>query len=105
MNRAELFHGNIALTKQHLLDVLAHPDRFDWIPDGAYVIGLPQNNRGLFEANMKLAHRLASKNDGRPIILLPEVSKRTATRPARAWARRTRAADSTASIVPTSAKR
>ena len=57
--RAELFHGDLALTKQHLLDVLAHPDRFDWIPDGAHVIGLPQNNRGLFEENMKLAHRIA----------------------------------------------
>jgi hypothetical protein len=91
MNRTELFHGNIALTKQHLLDVLAHPDRFDWIPDGAHVIGLPQNNRALFEANMKLAYRLASKNDGHPIILLPEVARRTVTRPARALARRTRA--------------
>jgi|GEM_PF-2006282 len=81
MNRAELFHGNIALSKQHLLDVLAHPDRFDWIPDGAYVIGLPQKNRALFEANMKLAHRLAAKHDGHPIILLPEVSKEQELKP------------------------
>ena len=100
MTRAELFHENIALTKQHLLDVLTHPDHFDWIPDGAYVIGLPQNNRALLEANMKLAHRLASKNDGHPIILLPEVAKRAATRPARAWARRTRATDNSTAIAP-----
>ena len=80
LTRADLFHGNMALTKQHLLDVLAHPDRFDWIPDGAYVIGLPQNDRELFEANMKLAHRLALKADGQPIILLPEVVKRKGAR-------------------------
>ena len=80
MTRTELFHGNMALTKQHLLDVLAHPDRFDWIPDGAHVIGLPQNNRKLFEANMKLAHRLAQNGDGQPIILLPEVARRKLVR-------------------------
>ena len=80
MNRADSFHNNMALTKQHLLDVLAHPDRFDWIPDGAYVISLPQNNRELFEANMKLAHRLALKGNSQPIILLPEVVKRRVSR-------------------------
>ncbi len=78
--RAELFHGNLALTKQHLLDLLAHPDRFNWIPDGAYVIGLPKNDRSLFEENMKLAHRLALKGDGQPIILLPELAKRRSAR-------------------------
>ena len=80
LTRADLFRGNMALTKQHLLDILANPDRFDWIPDGAYVIGLPQDNRELFEANMKLAHQLALKGDGQPIILLPEIAKRKATR-------------------------
>ena len=105
MTRAELFHGNIALTKQHLLEVLAHPDRFDWIPDGAYVIGLPQNNRALFEANMKLAHRLASKNDRHPIILLPEIAKRIVTRQTRTRARRTRVAKRLTIIAPASAKR
>jgi hypothetical protein len=84
--RADLFHENIGLTKQHLLEVLAHPDRYDWIPDGAYVIGLPKNDRELFEANMKLAHRLALKGEGRPIILLPEVIKRVSVRKARAKA-------------------
>ncbi len=78
--RADLFHGNMALTKQHLLDLLAHPDRFDWIPDGAHVIGLPRNDRTLFEENMKLAHRLARKGDGQPIILLPELTRRRAVR-------------------------
>ena len=77
MTRADLFHANMALTKQHLLDVIAHPSNFDWIPNGAHVIGLPQNNRALFEENMKLAHRLALKKDGQPIILLPEVKRRT----------------------------
>jgi hypothetical protein len=81
MTRAKLFHGNIALTKQHLLEVLAHPDHFDWIPDGAHVIGLPQKNRALFEANMKLAHRLAAKHDGHPIILLPETVKEPELKP------------------------
>lgn len=76
LSRSELFHRNMNLTKQHLLDVLAQPQRFDWIPDGAHVIGLPQNDRELFEANMKLAHRLALKKDGQPIILIPEVVKR-----------------------------
>lgn len=80
LTRAELFHGNMSLTKQHLLDVLTHPDRFDWIPNGAHVIGLPQNDRKLFEANMKLAHRLALKGDGQPIILLPEVIRRRTAR-------------------------
>ena len=87
LTRAELFHGNMALTKQHLLEVLAHPARFDWIPDGAHVIGLPQNDRKLFEANMKLAHRFALKGDGQPIILLPEfVRRKTAKTKARAKA-------------------
>ena len=84
--QADLFHKNISLTKQHLLDVLAHADRYNWIPDGAYVIGLPMNDRELFEANMKLAHRLALKGDGRPIILLPEVAKRASVRKTRAKA-------------------
>ncbi len=83
---AILFHKNIGLTKQHLLDVLAHPDRYDWIPDGAYVIGLPKNDRELFEANMKLAHRLALRGEGCPIILLPEVAKRVPARKERAKA-------------------
>lgn len=86
MTRAELFHGNVALTRQHLLDVLAHPEGCDWIPDGAYVIGLPKNDRELFEANMKLAHRLALKGNGQPIILLPEIVKRVSVRKARAKA-------------------
>ncbi len=85
-DRADLFHKNIGLTKQHLLDVLAHPDRYDWIPNGAYVIGLPKNDRELFEANMKLAHRLALKGEGRPIILLPEATKRVSARKVRAKA-------------------
>jgi len=80
LTRAEMFHGNLALTKQHLLDLLADPTRFDWIPDGAHVIGLPIDNRKLFEANMKLAHRLALKGDGQPIILLTETSKRKVAR-------------------------
>jgi len=84
LTRAELFHGNMTLAKQHFLDVLSHPDRFDWIPDGAYVIGLPQNDRNLFEANMKLAHRMALKGDGQPIILLPQVAKRKSLRRTRA---------------------
>jgi hypothetical protein len=78
--RSELFHRNMDLTKQHLLDILAQPERFEWIPDGAHVIGLPQNDRELFEANMKLAHRLALKNDGQPIIFIPEVAKRKEVR-------------------------
>lgn len=85
-DRADLFHKNIGLTRQHLVDVLAHPDRYDWIPDGAYVIGLPKNDRDLFEANMKLAHRLALKGEGRPIILLPEVAKHMPVRKVRAKA-------------------
>ncbi len=80
LTRAEMFHGNMALTKQHLLDLLAQPERFDWIPDNAYVIGLPLNDRKLFEANMKLAHQLALRGDGQPIILLPEAGKRKAAR-------------------------
>lgn len=80
LTRAEMFRGNLALTKQHLLDVLADPTRFDWIPDGAHVIGLPLDNRKLFEANMKLAHRLALKGDRQPIILLPEPAKRRVAR-------------------------
>ena len=75
LTRNELFHGNMELAKQHLLDVLANPNRFDWIPNGAHVIGLPQNDRKLFEANMKLAHRLALQRDGQPIILLPEIAR------------------------------
>ncbi|MBI5651045.1 MAG: hypothetical protein HZC40_11475 [Chloroflexi bacterium] len=82
--RAEMFHKNLGLTRQHLLDVLAHPERFDWIPDNAYVIGLPKNDRALFEANMKLAHRLALKGDGRPIILIPEMAHRVVARKLRA---------------------
>ncbi len=80
LTRAEMFRGNLALTKQHLLDVLADPTPFEWIPNGAHVIGLPLDNRKLFEANMKLAHRLALKCDDQPIILLPEKTRRKVTR-------------------------
>jgi hypothetical protein len=76
MSREEHFYDNMALTRAHLLDVLANPQQYDWIPDGAYVVGLPQNDRRLFAANLKLANRLALKRDGHPIILLPEVAKR-----------------------------
>lgn len=72
MTRAEMFRENLALTKQHLLQVLLNPAEYDWIPEGAHVIVLPANKPRLFAENMRFAQELARKGDGQPIILLPE---------------------------------
>lgn len=79
MTRSEMFRSNLALTKQHLLQVLSNPTDYDWIPEGAHVIVLPIGKPRLFAENMRFAQELARKGDGQPIILLPE-RKRVAAR-------------------------
>lgn len=83
LTRKEMFASNLALAKQHLLQVLSDPTAYDWIPEGAHVIVLPLGKPRVFAANMRFAQELARKGDGQPIILLPErkrVSARKRTR-------------------------
>ncbi len=71
-----MFRENLKLARLHLMDVIEQPDQYDWIPEGAHVLGLPLNDRELFDANMKLAQQLALAGDGVPIILIPERARR-----------------------------
>ncbi len=75
LTREEMFQRNLALTKKRLLHVLRNPSALQPIFPGAHVINLPQDDPELLGANLALAMELARRGDGRPIVMIPEVTE------------------------------
>jgi len=76
LTREEMFKRNLALTKKRLLRALENPRVLQPIVPGAHVINLPQNDPELLRANLAMAMELAKRGDGRPIVMIPEVTER-----------------------------
>lgn len=74
LSLTQIMERNLALTEQHLLNVLEHPHALEGIPQEAHVIFLPSHDPDLLEANLGIANRLARSmghnGSGKPIVLV-----------------------------------
>lgn len=72
ISREEVFERNLELTKQRLLKEIESPYLFEWIPQDARIINLPDNDPEHLRANLQVALALAQEEDGGPIVLMPQ---------------------------------
>ena len=68
----KMFEHNLDLTKQRLLEEISNPEAFDWIPQHARIINLPNDEPELLRANLELAFKLVREQKGYPVVLIPE---------------------------------
>lgn len=72
LSRKEMFEHNLDLTKQRLLDEIENPEAFEWIPQHARIINLPNDSPELLRVNLELALKLVREQKEYPVVLIPE---------------------------------
>jgi hypothetical protein len=77
MTREELFRKNQQLSTEFELYLLEHPEIEEKVPENAMIVLLPEYDKELAEANLKLAE--ANREPGRTIVYV-RVEKLRASR-------------------------
>ena len=75
MTKEELFRKNQQLSTEFELYLLEHPEIEEKIPDNAMIVLLPEYDKELADANMKLAE--ANKEPGQTIVYIRVEKLRT----------------------------